>query len=93
MLRGQGLSLRAIGERVAVSEASVRRALSDTATDDPTTASDETETEPEPEAEPETKTQSESEAEKDCSAAVSDEPAVPVPVWLIRSSGRWRRSG
>ena len=43
VLREQGLSLRAIGERVAVSEASVRRALSDTETerhtdtDDPTT--------------------------------------------------------
>ena len=33
VLREQGLSLRAIGERVAVSEASVRRALSDTDTD------------------------------------------------------------
>ena len=32
VLREQGLSLRAIGERVAVSEASVRRALSDTDT-------------------------------------------------------------
>jgi hypothetical protein len=32
-LRGQGLSLRAIGDRVAVSEASVRRALSDTDTE------------------------------------------------------------
>src|ERR1700694_3900545 len=50
VLREQGLSLRAIGERVAVSEASVRRALSDTdtetetetetETDDPTTVSD-----------------------------------------------------
>ena len=49
VLREQGLSLRAIGERVAVSEASVRRALSDTDTetetdtDDPTTVSDATE--------------------------------------------------
>ena len=33
VLRAQGLSLRAIGERVAVSEASVRRALSDTDTE------------------------------------------------------------
>src|SRR6476659_7593692 len=33
VLREQGLSLRAIGERVAVSEASVRRALSDTETE------------------------------------------------------------
>ncbi len=33
VLREQGLSLRAIGERVAVSEASVRRALSDTDTE------------------------------------------------------------
>ena len=46
VLREQGLSLRAIGEWVAVSEASVRRALSDTdtetetETDDPTTVSD-----------------------------------------------------
>ena len=48
VLRGQGLSLRAIGERVSVSEASVRRALADTdtdtaietETDDPTTVSD-----------------------------------------------------
>ena len=46
VLREQGLSLRAIGEQVAVSEASVRRALSDTDTDtdtdtdDPTTVSD-----------------------------------------------------
>ena len=32
VLREQGLSLRAIGERVAASEASVRRALSDTDT-------------------------------------------------------------
>ena len=72
VLREQGLSLRAIGERVAVSEASVRRALSDTDTDDPTTVSDETEAEVEPE--------SEAEAEKDCSAAVSDDPAVQVPV-------------
>ena len=56
VLREQGLSLRAIGERVAVSEASVRRALSDTdtetetetetETDDPTTVSD-AESEPE----------------------------------------------
>ena len=74
VLREQGLSLRAIGERVAVSEASVRRALSDTDTDDPTTVSDETEAEVEPESE------AESEAEKDCSAAVSDDPAVQVPV-------------
>ena len=42
-LREQGLSLRVIGERVAVSEASVRRALSET----------ETETEAEHEGEPE----------------------------------------
>ena len=53
VLREQGLSLRAIGERVAVSEASVRRALSDTDTDtdtdDPTTVSDETEVEAETE--------------------------------------------
>ena len=44
VLREQGLSLRAIGERVSVSEASVRRALSETETetetDDPTTVSD-----------------------------------------------------
>ncbi len=33
VLRERGLSLRAIGERVAVSEASVRRALSDTETE------------------------------------------------------------
>ena len=54
VLREQGLSLRAIGEWVAVSEASVRRALSDTdtetetetETDDPTTVSD-TKSEPE----------------------------------------------
>ena len=65
VLRGQGLSLRAIGERVAVSEASVRRALADTETDTetetetetPTTVSD-TDTDtgagtpPEPVAEP-----------------------------------------
>ena len=53
VLREQGLSLRAIGERVAVSEASVRRALSDTDTetdtDAPTTVSDETEVEAEAE--------------------------------------------
>ena len=52
-LREQGLSLRAIGDRVAVSEASVRRALSDTDTetdtDAPTTVSDETEVEAEAE--------------------------------------------
>ncbi|MGK2902574.1 MAG: helix-turn-helix domain-containing protein, partial [Mycobacterium sp.] len=44
VLREQGLSLRAIGKRVAVSEASVRRALTDTEaeteTDGPTTVSD-----------------------------------------------------
>jgi prepilin-type processing-associated H-X9-DG protein len=78
VLREQGLSLRAIGERVAVSEASVRRALSDTDTDDPTTVSDETEAEVEPESEAEA--EAEAEAEKDCSAAVSDDPAVQVPV-------------
>lgn len=78
VLREQGLSLRAIGERVAVSEASVRRALcdtdTDTDTDDPTTVSDETEPEPDTEAE------AEAEAEKDCSAAVCGDPQVPVPV-------------
>ena len=59
VLREQGLSLRAIGERVAVSEASVRRALcdteteteSETETDDPTTVSDETEADAETETE------------------------------------------
>src|SRR6202165_81833 len=44
VLREQGLSLRAIGERVAVSEASVRRALSDTDTETDTETETETET-------------------------------------------------
>ena len=62
-LREQGLSLRAIGDRVAVSEASVRRALSDTDTDtDPVT---------EPESE------SESESERSCTATGWD--ASPQP--------------
>ena len=43
VLRGQGLSLRAIGERVGVSEASVRRALSDTQTEIETETETETE--------------------------------------------------
>src|SRR6202158_3770540 len=54
VLREQGLSLRAIGERVAVSEASVRRALSDTDTETDTETETETETDdptPVPDAE------------------------------------------
>ena len=75
VLREQGLSLRAIGERVAVSEASVRRALSDTDTDidtdtdtdDPTTVSD---------ADTETQTDTETETETDDLTTVSDETEV-----------------
>ena len=67
-LREQGLSLRVIGERVAVSEASVRRALS------------ETETEHEGEPEHEAEHEGEPEHEKQCSAAISDDQPVPVPV-------------
>ena len=78
-LRGRGLPLRAIGERVGVSEASVRRALSGLGTETET----ETETgstatgsgvspEPVPDASPRT------EVDKDCSAAVSDDQPVPV---------------
>ena len=67
-LREQGLSLRVIGERVAVSEASVRRALS------------ETETEHEGEPEHEAEHEGEPEPEKQCSAAISDDQPVPVPV-------------
>ena len=51
VLREQGLSLRAIGERVAVSEASVRRALSDTDTD--TDTETRAGTQPEPVGRPE----------------------------------------
>jgi hypothetical protein len=60
-LRGQGLSLRAIGERVAVSEASVRRALSETGTDTDT----------------ETDTEAEAEAEADGPTTVSDASPEP----------------
>ena len=81
VLRGQGLSLRAIGERVAVSEASVRRALSDTDTEpdtesdtnDPTTVSDETETETDTETDDST-TVSESESR---AGALSEPVAEP----------------
>ena len=72
VLREQGLSLRAIGERVAVSEASVRRALSDTDTDtdNPTTVSDDnTDTD----AETETDTETETETETDHPTTVSDD--------------------
>ena len=113
VLREQGLSLRAIGERVAVSEASVRRALSDT--DRPTTRhrrsdngfrsteSRSRDRAPKREAREPKRRPSPNrwrprpEAEKDCSAAVSDDPAVRCRCWPIRSiapaSGRWRRSG
>jgi transposase len=70
VLREQGLSLRAIGERVAVSEASVRRALSDTDTEpeksDTAAGSDappEPRTESEAQTEPDAGTQSEPDAE------------------------------
>src|ERR1700694_6212701 len=67
VLREQGLSLRAIGERVAVSEASVRRALSDTDTDTDT----ETDTDNE--------TETETETETDDPTTVSDAESEPAP--------------
>jgi prepilin-type processing-associated H-X9-DG protein len=95
VLREQGLSLRAIGERVAVSEASVRRALSDTDTDteaedpttvsdadtdDPTTVSDETETETETEKEDPT-TVSDTDTGTETGAGTQPEPVGrPEPV-------------
>jgi hypothetical protein len=89
VLREQGLSLRAIGERVAVSEASVRRALSDTDTEsdtnDPTTVSDQTGTGTGTGAETDDPTTvSEAEAETADSTAVSESEsntaALPEPV-------------
>jgi prepilin-type processing-associated H-X9-DG protein len=74
VLREQGLSLRAIGERVAVSEASVRRALSDTDTDTDTETETETETD-----DPTTVSDAESEAET--GAGTQPEPVGrPEPV-------------
>ncbi len=74
-LREQGLSLRVIGDRVAVSEASVRRALSEPEPEKggPATTSDGS-AEPEPEGGGETG------GEKDCAAAVSDDRPGLVPV-------------
>ena len=83
-LREQGLSLRVIGERVAVSEASVRRALSET----------ETEHEGEPEHE------AEHEGPRPRSSALQRFPMISrcrCRCWPIRCrvgpSGCWRRSG
>ena len=56
-LRGQGLSLRVIGERVAVSEASVRRALSDTEPEKSGSAAG-SDASPEPQTESEAETES-----------------------------------
>ena len=71
-LREQGLSLRAIGDRVAVSEASVRRALSDT------------DTESVVEPEPKPVVESESECERSCTATgwdVSPQPLTESGAW------------
>src|SRR6202171_5239229 len=76
VLREQGLSLRAIGERVAVSEASVRRALSDTDTETDT----ETETETETETDDPTMV-SDAESEPETGAGTQPEPVGrPEPV-------------
>jgi hypothetical protein len=99
-LRGQGLSLRAIGERVAVSEASVRRALSDTDAEPETGTEPEPEPEPEPEksdtaagsgAAPEAQTESGAETES-VAAGVgpgpgSEDPQVPVLADPVDRSG------
>src|ERR1700687_1413068 len=74
VLREQGLSLRAIGERVAVSEASVRRALSDTETDTDTETETETETD-------DPTTVSDAESEPETGAGTQPEPGGrPAPV-------------
>ena len=77
VLREQGLSLRAIGEQVAVSEASVRRALSDTDTDtdtdDPTTVSD-----------------ADADNETDDPTTVSDEAEAEDPTTVCRRRHRRR---
>jgi len=70
-LREQGLSLRVIGERVAVSEATVRRALAEP---EPEPANIAAATGADGPAEPPTGLG----VEKDCSATISD--GVPVPV-------------
>ncbi|MGH8922393.1 MAG: helix-turn-helix domain-containing protein, partial [Actinomycetes bacterium] len=62
-LREQGLSLRVIGERVGVSEASVRRALTDTQTQAQTQT--------------QTQAQAQAEAEKGSTATGSDVPPGP----------------
>ena len=105
VLREQGLSLRAIGERVAVSEASVRRALSDTdtdtetetetETDDPTTVSD-AESDPETGAgtQPEPVGRPEPVAEPELgSVSGGVVPVLADPVDRVRPSGCGRRSG
>src|ERR1700682_3960550 len=74
VLREQGLSLRAIGERVAVSEASVRRALSDTDTETDTETETETETD-------DPTTVSDAESEPETGAGTQPEPVGrPEPV-------------
>jgi hypothetical protein len=93
-LREQGLSLRAIGDRVAVSEASVRRALTDTDAEPvmeseseserscSATGSDdrlEPEREPEQEQEVDVEPEPEGGGEKDCAAAMPDDPQAPGP--------------
>ena len=83
-LREQGLSLRVIGDRVAVSEASVRRALSEPEPElekggTATTSDGSAEPGPEPDGEPE----GEPEGEKGCSAAIFDDRPGPAPVPVL----------
>ncbi len=101
VLREQGLSLRAIGKRVAVSEASVRRALTDTDTDTDTGAETDG---------PTTVSDTDTDTDTEAGAGTQPDPAGrPEPVaepgarcvrcrcWRIRStvaaSARWRGSG
>jgi prepilin-type processing-associated H-X9-DG protein len=82
-LREQGLSLRVIADRVAVSEASVRRALTDTDTEPVMEPASESESERNCSATgsdvslPQEREQ-EQERVKDCAGALSDDRSVPV---------------
>ena len=77
VLREQGLSLRAIGERVAVSEASVRRALSDSDSDTDTETGAQAETETDyPATVSESESESESESGAGAGAGTQPEPGL-----------------